>query len=218
MACGNTALQISKPVTVSNPPFPTGVTTATSNYTSYNGPLQSSVSFFMPAGQSGLATFDITDSRYSSFAWSPVSVPTGSSWTTGGPLNQQLNITIQALGSAYFTTTATIKLTAQGPCGIYNMNFGANAVVQGWSGYSIVPNPAQDYVTISTDKSNMKSGSPNLFYGIKITDRLGTVRKVVEYKSGVASVRLPLVGLNSGLYLVSVFDGHNWNSKQLIIQ
>ncbi len=198
--------------------FPQGVTYASSNYNYYSGPLLSSYSFFLPSGQWGLATFNITDTRYSSFSWTPVSVPSGSSWAIYGPQNQQLNLNIEAVGSAYNSNTITIQLNAQGPCGAYTNYFSATAVVSGWYGFSMSPNPAQDELTVSVDNSNIKTNSQSYIYGIKITDGTATVRKMYEYKSGINSTRISLAGLSSGLYTLSVFDGKQWYSKQLVIQ
>ncbi len=78
--------------------------------------------------------------------------------------------------------------------------------------FQLLPNPAGNYVTI-----NAPAGK-NLIYGIRITDRSGKLQKNIEYKPAVSTARISLNELNSGIYLVSVFDGMNWSSKQLLIQ
>ena len=77
--------------------------------------------------------------------------------------------------------------------------------------FDVVPNPAVNQITIS-------SSNKNLIYGIKILDNYGNTRKVFKYKTGVSSARILLDDLNPGFYLASVFDGHQWSSKQFIIQ
>lgn len=60
--------------------------------------------------------------------------------------------------------------------------------------------------------------SPNLIYGIKITDMLGTLRKSFEYKTGIQSIIISIADLNAGTYILSVFDGQKWQSQLVIVQ
>jgi Zn-dependent metalloprotease len=199
-------------------PFPQGTTYASSNNNYYNGPLLSSYSFFLPAGQWGLATFNITDPQYSSFSWSPVNVPSGSSWAVYGAQNQQLNLNIEAVGSAYHSNTITIQLNAQGPCGAYTNYFSATAVTSGGYGFSLAPNPAQDNVQVSASNTELKSTTASRIFAIKITDAVGSLRKRFDYSSGVNSVNISTADLAPGIYIVSVFEGQNWNTMKLLIQ
>jgi hypothetical protein len=113
----------------------------------------------------------------------------------------------------------TVRLNATGPCGAYSVDFISSAAYVGGFNFTIDPNPSQDNVTVSSNNKTLsKSRSPDLIYAIKITDQFGTLRKSLEYKSGVTSTNISLIGLNSGVYLISVFDGHKWSSKQLVIQ
>jgi hypothetical protein len=113
----------------------------------------------------------------------------------------------------------TVKLTYTDVCGT-TQNAGGPTVYSNCHSFAYImsPNPAQDNVTISSDNSNIKSSSQNKIYQIRITDALGTLKKSVEYKSGINTTQISLSGLNSGAYLVSVFDGTNWDTQQLIIQ
>ena len=47
---------------------------------------------------------------------------------------------------------------------------------------------------------------------------MGVIVKTFEYKAGISSVNIPLSGLSAGIYKLSVFDGTNWTSQQLIIK
>jgi len=81
------------------------------------------------------------------------------------------------------------------------------------------PNPSSENVTISVDNANSLDSEPqNLIYAIKITDRVGSPRGLFEYKDGINSVNISLRDFNAGLYILSVFDGKTWSSKQLLIQ
>lgn len=207
--------------------FPQGVTTATSNSTNFTGPLQSGVSFFMPSGQSGLATFNVTDTRYSSFSWTPISVPSGASWSTFGPGNRQLNINITASGTPYTQKTASIQLTATGTCGSsYSGSFSATAVVSSSFNFTMSPNPGSELVTLTAESTANKGGlksdvaqrtTTNRIYQIKIYNSTGVLKKSLSYLNGVGQVKIPVTDLNPGSYMLSVFDGIQWQSKQLII-
>jgi hypothetical protein len=218
-ACGGTSLLVSKPVTSGNP-FPTGVTTAVSNSTNFTGPLQSSVSFFMPAGNSGLATFNITDTRFSSFNWTPVSIPSGASWQTFGALRQQLNINITANGAAFTQTTATVRLSAQGPCGAYTSNFSATAVVSSASSpaFSISPNPAASTVTVNAKSDELNTDAQTgAISEIRIYDMQGNLKKTQKF-GGVTTAQIDVSSLKPDIYIIDVFDGAISERQQLLIQ
>ena len=82
--------------------------------------------------------------------------------------------------------------------------------------FTVTPNPSKNYIVIS-DKS-LNNTTTGKIKAIKITDRLGTVRKTYEYKSFLKSVRVTVSDLESGVYLVSIYDGHEWNTQSLIVQ
>lgn len=205
---------VTRPITVGNP-FPTGITTAISDYVSYNGPLQSGFTFFLPKGKGGTAIYNVSDTRYSSLTWAPVSVQSGTSWSASG---RQLNETVTAPQTQYSQASVTVRLTAQGPCGSYTQDFSTTAVANSSFDFTVSPNPAQNLITLSTINNNQKNNSGNIIYAVKITDRFGIVRKFLEYKQGITTEKISLSDLNSGTYLVSIFDGYKWTSKALVIQ
>ena len=98
-----------------------------------------------------------------------------------------------------------------------------------YNGASIVitPNPAKNQIFVSslttnqtgTEKlSTRNSGSSSLMYGIKIIDRFGVMRKILQYKAGITSTIIPVADLNAGTYIISVFNGKYWSSQKLLIQ
>jgi hypothetical protein len=120
----------------------------------------------------------------------------------------------------------TIKLTYTDVCGNNKSN---SATVYSTChsfasiSFDVNPNPAQNNVAVSIVKSSgnqtlSKGNVQNLIYAIRISDNLGTLRKSLEFKSGTISTNVSLAGLNPGVYLISVFDGQSWSSKQLVIQ
>ena len=160
-------------------------------------------------------SYKITDSNYSNFVYTPVSVPSGATWSFSGGNLYMTVTTPPSQGSR----SATIALSATGPCGTYNVNFTSTAVNIYSSFFTISPNPSQGNVTVSMENENLlNDGSKNLIYAIKITDLFGTLGESFEYKAGINSVKIPLQNFNSGLYILSVFDGKIWSSERLIIQ
>ncbi|MEO8823910.1 MAG: M4 family metallopeptidase [Ginsengibacter sp.] len=123
----------------------------------------------------------------------------------------------------------TIKLTYTDVCG-NNESDGVTVYSNCYAGYAatnftVAPNPAQNDVTVSTATTgtltNTKTkniSSPNLIYGIKITDALGILRKYFEYKAGIRSIKISVADLNSGVYSLSVFDGQQWQSQNIVVQ
>ncbi len=86
--------------------------------------------------------------------------------------------------------------------------------------FMVAPNPAMDEVTITAGDASTTSRTslPDLIYSVKISDRLGGIRKSFEYKTPVKSVSLFTNGLEPGIYSISIFNGTVWSNKKLIVQ
>jgi hypothetical protein len=81
------------------------------------------------------------------------------------------------------------------------------------------PNPSDGQVTVSTDSESLSDKeSQNLIHAIKVTDRSGTRSESFEYKGGINLTTISLKDCQPGLYILSVFDGKTWSSKQLLIR
>jgi hypothetical protein len=208
-----------RPILVGNY-HPTGSSSVNSNCSgSTFNILNTSLSGVCSANSSVFFTYNITDPNYSNFVFTPVSLPSGTSWSATG---SNLTVTVIAPPSTG-SRTATIVLSATGPCGPYSVNFNSTAVNIHSSGFSMAPNPSNDYVTIKADNKDMlledsSDKSQNLIYAIIITSTFGNQVKTFDYKDGIKSVNVSLNGFTSGLYFLSVFDGKAWSSKQLIVQ
>ncbi len=168
--------------------------------------------------------------------WSVITTPVsyGSNWHwTVDYLGQNAQIYIYNPYSAStdvdVTGGGTIKLTYTDLCGNAMMN-GLTVYSTCHSGYgatnfTVAPDPAQNDVTVSavttstlTNAKTKSVSSPNFIYGIKITDALGILRKSFEYKEGIRSIKISVADLNSGVYSLSVFDGQQWQSQNIIVQ
>jgi len=211
--CGS--VNVTKNVNVGNN-LPIGTSSYNSNCSGNTfNILNTSLSSVCTANTPISFSYKITDSNYSNFVYTPVSVPSGATWSFSGGNLYMTVTTPPSQGSR----SATIALSATGPCGTYNVNFTSTAVNIYSSFFTISPNPSQGNVTVSMENENLlNDGSQNLIYAIKITDLFGTLGESFEYKAGINSVKIPLQNFNSGLYILSVFDGKIWSSERLIIQ
>lgn len=82
--------------------------------------------------------------------------------------------------------------------------------------FTITPNPSKSYIVVS-DKS-LNNTNTGKIKAIKITDRMGTVRKTYEYKSAINSVKVTVNDLESGVYTLSIYDGQEWNTQSIMVQ
>jgi len=168
--------------------------------------------------------------------WSVSAVPSnfGSNWYwTVGHLNPNSQIYIYSPNSpttfADVSGGGAVNLTYTDACG-NNLSDGVTIYSTCHSGYvatnfSVAPNPAQNDVTVTavsnSDLMNAKTAnvsSTNLIYRIKITDVSGILRKSFDYKTGIRSIKISVAGLNPGIYSLSVFDGQQWQSQNIIVQ
>jgi hypothetical protein len=196
--------------------FPIGTSSVNSNCSGNTfNVLNTSLSSACTANTPIYFTYKITDSNYSNFVFTPVSVPSGASWSSSGGYLYMTVYTPSSQGSR----SATIALSATGPCGPYSVNFTSTSVNYYSSPFSISPNPSTEIVTVNMDNDNLSDNpSQNLIYGITITDLYGIPVESFEYKAGISSVNISVKDFKTGLYILSVFDGKIWTSQRLIIQ
>ena len=223
-ACGAATLQISKLIRVGAPT----AQTRTSNVFTTNGYATGLQECNVLTGQITPGYFngyvDRTDAVGTSFTWTLLSKSSNAAVTIlPNPDYQHTEIRIKPQGAS-----AQYKLTVSNTCGSYVTYHTFNANKQcpniqrpsdiTSTDFAISPNPTRDYVRISSNSQGKSSNLQDLIYGIKITDRLGVVKKTFEYKSGIVSTKVSTADLNAGVYLLSVFDGRTWKGKQLIIE
>ena len=223
-ACGTTALQIIKPIKVGAPT----AQTRSSNVFTTNGYATGLQECNVLTGQITPGYFngyvDRTDAVGTSFTWTLQSESSNAAVTLlPNPDYQHVEIRIKPQGAS-----ADYKLTVSNACGSFFTahSFRANTqcpIIQRPStvtstDFTISPNPTRDYVRISSSNQDKFSKSQGIIYGVKVIDRFGVLRKTFEYKSGIISTKISITDLNSGVYLLSVFDGQTWKSKQLIVE
>lgn len=91
--------------------------------------------------------------------------------------------------------------------------------------FVVTPNPATDNLSINAtndkktvtpdDKEGKQQG---LIYAIKVFDNSGNTKIERQYRLGQTSVNLQVTSLNSGIYLISIFNGKSWESQQIVVQ
>lgn len=109
-----------------------------------------------------------------------------------------------------------LNLTAYNNCGALNERYFVYYSPCTSCSYRVSPNPAKSSINVSSVTESNKVSSK--FYMIKITDQIGNIKKIVEFKSGITSANISLAGIPPGIYLISIFDGKIWNSQQMIVQ
>lgn len=229
--CGSGTLSI--PIT-SGSPVPKAVSTYFTNYGYGTSPYLTSQYVFLGTnhGYTGdnNATFNyyVSDPLFSGLSWSVVSQPSGTNYQTVDNTNWMY---VVMNGCTNCALAITMNLSGTGPCGTYSQNITSTAARISGYGYraALFPNPASSFTTVSLEpidpkSTNTVSGSRSLISSkplikkIEITNQLGVNMKTFNYKSGVSNIRIPLSGIPSGIYTMSVFDGVNWTSQQLVIK
>lgn len=132
------------------------------------------------------------------------------------------NTSLSYNGDCYTSVTVGVEVVnACGTSGKTNTNIGTAPC---GNFYSIVPNPAQDIITITTgDQTNMtaKSGpsssSANSIAQIKIYNSNGVVVKLVQYNERKKQVQIDVADIAGGLYFIEVSNGNNRQTKKLLI-
>lgn len=219
----------------SGSPAPIGTSNYNSNYGSGSTSSISSQYVILGAnhGQPGdndvAYNYNINDSRFSSITWTAVSAPSGTSYQiVNGGLTLYTYVTYAGTNGS---NTITMNLQASGPCGTYSQNITSTAArISGWGGYSMIvaPNPAKGSTKISLvpDASKTKGNSVQqnittqapLIRTILLINQEGKTVRTYEYKAGVSTIDISLANIPTGFYKLSISDGVNWTSQQLIVQ
>lgn len=118
----------------------------------------------------------------------------------------------------------TMRVEVETICGATAISYGEFFMVCGsygraQSNVSLYPNPAKDQVTITLKQVNDKNSSAKLqsIKEIKITDKLGNIKRVMKYASTSNSVTVDISNLPIDIYYIEVFDGSNRTTLPLSI-
>ena len=90
--------------------------------------------------------------------------------------------------------------------------------------YSIVPNPAQNIVTIAPDERSVmaaKTGAGSLSAGsitqIKIYRSNGQILKTIQYPKTTKQVKVNVADLEPGLYFIEISNGNIKQTEKVVI-
>jgi hypothetical protein len=194
---------------------------STEGYSNWLQDINCLKTYDFPGMYSGSIT--LNDLVATSFTWTYVSkYPSTATVNISYSDPRYAVVTVKPSGArvTYRLTTSNIcgsyshdyTFVANGICGIESLNSESEF------DFSIAPNPTQENLTISAKNGNVKNYNQNPIYGIKIIDVTGVLRSSYEYKSGIYSTKISIADLNTGLYMISVFDGQQWHAKQLVVQ
>jgi hypothetical protein len=230
--CGNGTLTYA---VTSGSPAPIGTSNYISNYGS--GSVSSISSQYVilgtnhgqPGDNDVAYNYNINDSRFTSINWIPVSAPSGTNYqVANGGVTLYTYVTYAGTNGS---KAITMNLQASGPCGTYSQNITSTAArISGWGGYSMIvaPNPAKGStkVSLAPDATKAKSNSVQqnsttkapLIRMILLINQVGKTVRTFEYKAGVSTADISLANIPPGLYKLSISDGLNWTSQQIIVQ
>lgn len=132
------------------------------------------------------------------------------------------NTSLPYNGDCYTSVTVGVEVvTSCGTSGKTNTNIGTAPC---GNFYIIVPNPAQDIITITTGgqrsmtaKAGTLSSPANSIAQIKIYNSNGIVIKSVQYNETRKQVQMNVADIAEGLYFIEVSNGNNKQTKKLII-
>ena len=167
----------------------------------------------------GFQTWNLTAdyTRGSNWMWSVGSLSgTNSQILIFNPTGSQTLADVRGYGS--------IKLNYTDVCGLATQD-GVSVFTTCSPTFLVAPNPAQDNVTVTIDDVAQSQSlakttevSANSIYKIRVTDRMGAVRKLLEYKTPIKSTKISINNLEAGIYSISIFDGTQWGTQELIIK
>jgi hypothetical protein len=210
--CSSSPVSNRQDFTVGNPDIPVGTTYVTSNYY-YTSQLQiiTPQVWFMPAGQTGYVTYNITDPTFTPTSWSTISGNT--------PIVSTDKRTIQFSISS--GQTASYQLTAQGPCGIYTKNFGATVLLRSYFSITPTPNPASDNLRIKIADESLEAKALSTNENVSISLYEFTSNNIVKkwnFKNNINLFSLNVSNLKKGNYIIVVKKGNFKESKHILIE
>jgi len=132
-----------------------------------------------------------------------------------GPSNTysiSLDCGVEAYISCKITTTCGTSL----PSNEYKVRGRCN------KSFIISPNPSSNVLTIAIDQSGdvkqKRSGVNGMIKRINVADANGVIKKHFSNKEGIAQLTIDISDLKAGFYVVSIFDGRQWETHKLIVQ
>lgn len=174
------------------------------------------------------------DNAFGTFALSSASGYTSATWTliSGSyngfsfyPANNGRSVNVNFGFNIPNGATGYLNVVANHACGQAYGQF--NFIYGGSGGFSVVPNPAFNSVRVemsgvmeSSDPSNKLARSKEIgtIQRIQVVDKMGNVILERTYSGDTKVTTLDVAALRNDIYIIRVFNGLQWSSKQVIVQ
>ncbi len=185
------------------------------------GNLGTTNGFALSQGVTGSATITLNaiSPFFSSITWSAsTSTPGTPPISVSGNGTSGCYVSI-GLGSNSWSNYGILNYVATPGC-----SGGSISGAIGWSVYKgsfkVFPTKTTGFITVDGGNSGTwpKSLIPKrgLIYEIRIVDKFGALMKVAKYSGGVPRTTVDLGALKMDTYFISIFDGTDWSSQQVI--
>ena len=115
-----------------------------------------------------------------------------------------------------------IKCKAINACGIsaFSNSIGKAGECFGNKSFTIAPNPAVSFLTISVKKerkSEFNSNNLTSISEVQVLDKFGILRKRQQFINGTNAVTIDISALPTDTYILKVLNGTNWEEYQIIV-
>ena len=129
------------------------------------------------------------------------------------------------LGNGINDKYYTIKVIATNACGnkqsiIEEGLIFASSCSSGGGNLRIAasPNPANSIISVEImdDSKDKLINKKEKIFEIQLLDKMGVTRKQIKYSGGMEKINISLDNMESNIYVLRVFNGKQWISKQII--
>ncbi len=115
---------------------------------------------------------------------------------------------------------AFFNVSINNSCGVTNLRYRFNSVGDNCTGIILLrvlatPNPSSNSVNVQLIEGDKIKVNKEI-KGIKITDKVGGIKKIIEYGSGNKKVDVDISSLPVDIYNISVYDGTQWYTTRLL--
>lgn len=121
------------------------------------------------------------------------------------------------LRTGTISTTFQVSLKVANACDAGGALSFKSTLVNSCGAFAIAasPNPVTDNLDVKVQSENNASNK-TMIYEISIVDQLGIPIKSIKYASGVNIAKINVSALKRGTYVLNVYDGVNWVSRNII--
>jgi hypothetical protein len=115
---------------------------------------------------------------------------------------------------------AFFNVSITNSCGTTNLKYKFHSVSDNCSGGMLLrvlatPNPTSNTINVELFEGEKVKVNKEI-KKVKLIDKLGNVKKIVDYGNGNKKITMDISGLPTDIYNISVFDGKFWYNTRLI--